>query len=341
MPMISMGDVARQAGVAKSTVSRILSGNGNFCPETCTKVFEACDKLNYKLNPNIQDLVLKGRGGATRNIAVLMVEVTFADPAYSDWIDALGSEISSRHYHLMLVKLSGRERSIYEFPSVLRDERVDGIFITGMLTLPLVREVRRLDLPVIVLGNYEPSLLAGCGSITTNPESYLRRILTQFKALGVQKLAYVDEGQDGFFEHELFAAYRKVMRELDMDFSPSRCYFGRGKETGMFDCMLPIFAASELPFDGIFCPDKRIAREIYTLCCMRTGFEKRHPMLPLGTIQKPETACLPKNMIVDGSHFDHLATQALDKMIAMIAAHSQKTGKLSGKEKLHEKGGVR
>ena len=69
--MISMGDVARQAGVAKSTVSRILSGNGSFCPETCTKVFDACEKLNYKLNPNIQDLVLKGRGGATRNIAVL------------------------------------------------------------------------------------------------------------------------------------------------------------------------------------------------------------------------------------------------------------------------------
>ena len=88
--MISMGDVARQAGVAKSTVSRILSGNGSFCPETCTKVFDACEKLNYKLNPNIQDLVLKGRGGATRNIAVLMVEATFANPAYSYWIDALG-----------------------------------------------------------------------------------------------------------------------------------------------------------------------------------------------------------------------------------------------------------
>ena len=110
--MISMGDVARQAGVAKSTVSRILSGNGSFCPETCTKVFDACEKLNYKLNPNIQDLVLKGRGGATRNIAVLMVEATFANPAYSYWIDALGGEISSRHYHLMLVKLSGTESSV-------------------------------------------------------------------------------------------------------------------------------------------------------------------------------------------------------------------------------------
>ena len=160
--MISMGDVARQAGVAKSTVSRILSGNGSFCPETCTKVFDACEKLNYKLNPNIQDLVLKGRGGATRNIAVLMVEATFANPAYSYWIDALGGEISSRHYHLMLVKLSGTESSVYEFPSVLRDERVDGIFITGMLTLPLMKEVRRLNLPVIVIGNYDPSLLSGC-----------------------------------------------------------------------------------------------------------------------------------------------------------------------------------
>ena len=338
--MISMGDVARQAGVAKSTVSRILSGNGSFCPETCTKVFDACEKLNYKLNPNIQDLVLKGRGGATRNIAVLMVEATFANPAYSYWIDALGGEISSRHYHLMLVKLSGTESSVYEFPSVLRDERVDGIFITGMLTLPLMKEVRRLNLPVIVIGNYDPSLLSGCGNITTDPENYLRRILTQFKARGVRRLAYVDEGQDSFFENELFAAYRKLLPEFGMTFSPDRCYFGKGRATGMFDLMLPVFATSEIPFDGVFCPDMRIAREIHTLCCMRRGFEKRHPMLPLGTIQKPETPILPEDTIFGDIHYGDFAAQALDDMIAIIAAHNQKTGETSGKQK-SKKGGPR
>ena len=192
----------------------------------------------------------------------------------------------------------------------------------------------------LAMERYDPSLLSGCGNITTDPENYLRRILTQFKARGVRRLAYVDEGQDSFFENELFAAYRKLLPEFGMTFSPDRCYFGKGRATGMFDLMLPVFAASEIPFDGVFCPDMRIAREIHTLCCMRRGFEKRHPMLPLGTIQKPETPILPEDTIFGDIHYGDFAAQALDDMIAIIAAHNQKTGETSGKQK-SKKGGPR
>ena len=116
--------------------------------------------------------------------------------------------------------------------------------------------------------------------------------------------------------------------------------FFSAASTRMACSMLPVFAASEIPFDGVFCPDMRIAREIHTLCCMRRGFEKRHPMLPLGTIQKPETPILPEDTIFGDIHYGDFAAQALDDMIAIIAAHNQKTGETSGKQK-SKKGGPR
>ncbi len=109
--MISMDDVAVKAKVSKATVSRVLNGKTIVSPNAREKVIAACNDLNYKLNFNIQDLVLKSRTGSTRNIAFVMAGKEFADPAYAHLIDGVSSAINKFHYHLMLVKISGNETS--------------------------------------------------------------------------------------------------------------------------------------------------------------------------------------------------------------------------------------
>lgn len=75
--MISMDDVAVKAGVSKATVSRVLNGKNPVSPKARKKVLTACKSLNYRMNANIQDLILKSRNGFTRNLAFVMVDVSF------------------------------------------------------------------------------------------------------------------------------------------------------------------------------------------------------------------------------------------------------------------------
>ena len=49
--VVTIEDVARDAGVGKGTVDRVLHSRGRVAPETREKVLQAIDKLNYK--PNI------------------------------------------------------------------------------------------------------------------------------------------------------------------------------------------------------------------------------------------------------------------------------------------------
>ena len=47
---VTIKDVAKEANVATSTVSRVLSNNEKISDETKARVFEAIKKLNYKPN---------------------------------------------------------------------------------------------------------------------------------------------------------------------------------------------------------------------------------------------------------------------------------------------------
>ena len=48
--MASIRDVAKEAGVASCTVSRVLNGTANVAPETQKKIEEAMKKLDYVPN---------------------------------------------------------------------------------------------------------------------------------------------------------------------------------------------------------------------------------------------------------------------------------------------------
>ena len=66
MPTIK--DIAREAGVSHGTVSNVINGRGNVSVEKIQLVWQAAEKLGYKVNSKAQSL----RQGQDRSIAVLL-----------------------------------------------------------------------------------------------------------------------------------------------------------------------------------------------------------------------------------------------------------------------------
>lgn len=61
MPTIK--DIAREAGVSHGTVSNVINGRGNVSVEKIRLVWQAAEKLGYKVNAKAQSLRLgKERG---------------------------------------------------------------------------------------------------------------------------------------------------------------------------------------------------------------------------------------------------------------------------------------
>jgi LacI family transcriptional regulator, galactose operon repressor len=273
--MVSMDDVATRAEVSKATVSRVLNGKRVVSAKARQQVLAACNDLKYKLNFNIQDLVLKSRTGATRNIAFVMVGKEFADPAYARLIDEVSSQINKHHYHLMLVKITGQEKTIYDLPPILRDERIDGILLTGEINPDTVRVMEEMRIQCVVLGNYSSRLLRSLSCVRSNMELPIFNVIKEIAKSGKKRIAFVDENYENYCTQNTFATYKAALKENDLSFDENICYFGEGAFSGIFKVLKPVFCRKELPFDSIFCTDLRIAREISHLIMGHFGLERK------------------------------------------------------------------
>ena len=277
--MVSMDDVAVLAGVSKATVSRVFNGNAKVAEETRRRVVDACTKLNYKINSSIQDLARKGKSGSAGNVAFVLAGRNFSDPAYSRMLDPMAEEVNARNLHLMLVKLPVEPRNVFDLPPVLRDNRVDGVLITGALTRKITEVFEKLGIPTIVIGEYSHEILGDLPQINYDLPFIYRKAIDYAFQHGVTRLAMACESRDSHFGQMLYQFYRDGLKRWNVPFDESLVFWGSGINRGVYPELKEFFQREKLPFDGILVGDYRVAGEINNLYAAHCGFSRKTKLL--------------------------------------------------------------
>jgi len=114
-------DVAKLAGVSRSTVSRVISGNGAVKPETRIAVDSAIEQLDYTPSYFAQGI----KTGKTKTLAMIVPD--YSNVYYGEMFRGL-ERVALKHGYMVMIcntdKSSTRERSYTE---ELLKRRVDGI----------------------------------------------------------------------------------------------------------------------------------------------------------------------------------------------------------------------
>ena len=123
--MTSIKDVARAAGVAVSTASRVLTGGGYSSPETREKVERAAKELNYIPNGIARAM----RGQATRAIALLVYDIL--NPFFANLAAGVEEETYRQGFNVLMCSTqpwinSDREQSNMD---LLIQRRTDGLIV--------------------------------------------------------------------------------------------------------------------------------------------------------------------------------------------------------------------
>ncbi len=139
-----MSDVAREAGVARVTVSRVLSEPGSVAPATRAAVQAAIERLGYLPNLNAGTLA------SQRSHIVGCIVPSLSNAWFADTIDGLGDVLAGAGYQLLLGQtrydLAAEERLIDTFLG----RQVDAVVVTGANHTPGAREkLRRAGMPVV------------------------------------------------------------------------------------------------------------------------------------------------------------------------------------------------
>jgi DNA-binding LacI/PurR family transcriptional regulator len=126
LPTLEM--VAAEAGVSRSTVSRVVNGSPKVRPDVVTSVNEAIARLNYFPNRAARSLVSR----QTYAIALMVPEDAtrfFGDPYFASIVKGITSRLEPTDYVLnLLVASSDPNRKTRRY---LRGGNVDGAFVVS------------------------------------------------------------------------------------------------------------------------------------------------------------------------------------------------------------------
>jgi alanine racemase len=213
-----IADVAREAGVSKTTVSFAFNSPSRLAPETVARIRGVAEQLGYRPHPVARML----SQGQTRTIGVLTpqtLSIIFSNPffgAFSEGV-ALGAEDAG--YGLMFISpLHG------SLARAIGRATVDGVVAIGLSTHhPEVEHVRRSGLPIVLV---DSSPLDGLPSVEIDDEGGAREAADHLLELGHRQLLVIaveppppasradPEGVAG----RRLAGYRSAFRARGFDF---------------------------------------------------------------------------------------------------------------------------
>ena len=150
---VTIGDVARVAGVGRGTVSRVLNERANVDPATRARVLSAIRDLDFAPSPTARRLSL----GRTQTVAVILPFLT--RPSAVERLHGIEFALVRAGYDLIVFNVETVERRESVFRDLPRPERVDGLIIVSLS--PHEEEVQRIErsgLPAVLVDAHHRAL---------------------------------------------------------------------------------------------------------------------------------------------------------------------------------------
>lgn len=158
--MVTIKEVAEEAGVSVATVSRVINENGYVSEKTLKKVTDVIEKLNYSPNSIARSLYHK----TSNMIGLIIPDIT--NPFFPELARAVEDVAVKYGYKVILCNSDQDPEKELNYLNLFKEKYVDGIIFTthskestvySNLNVPIVALDRIVDtsIPSVVSNNYE------------------------------------------------------------------------------------------------------------------------------------------------------------------------------------------
>ncbi len=188
----TIDDVAKAAGVARVTVSRVLNNGQNVRPETRERVRRAVEALGYSVNPQARALA----SGSSRQVMLIHIHNPEREPnSYYHAGLELGAlrACSSLGFDLVTRAIDPvGENPADLLSSILEHERPVGIVVSPPLSddVPLLTSVRRAGVRIVAISAGELGRTAA-PAVGIDDRSAARAIGEHLVSLGHRRLGFL------------------------------------------------------------------------------------------------------------------------------------------------------
>lgn len=202
---ITIKDVAREAGVAISTVSKVING-GSVRKENRMKVEEAIQRLGYSPNNKARGL----RSSRTYTVGLLLETVEGA--YWAKMVSCLEMALQEMGCVMILCCHGMSESLAREYAEYLTDQMVDGIFFAAFGAGEDYLEAPRASgIPLIALEDHE--IFEADGLIQTNSAGLAYDLVEYLIRHGHRDIAIIDGPLEKCSARERLKGYLRVLED--------------------------------------------------------------------------------------------------------------------------------
>ncbi len=208
---ITIYDIAKEAGVSPSTVSRVLTNNANVRPEKRERVQALIEKYNFRPNA-----LAKGLSDTrSRVIGVLMADIR--NPFYSTVYVACENAAMARGYRVILCCSLGETEREVEQLDILKQQSVEAIIqiggrvdavITDAAYIKKAKEIAQ-QLPIITSGKIDE---VPCYRVVIDAKEAVRLLTEHLLDLGHERIALVGGRLDVISTFEKYMTYCDILK---------------------------------------------------------------------------------------------------------------------------------
>lgn len=221
---VTIKDVAKEAGVAPSTVSRVLSGNDKISEETKKIVNEAIKKLKYK--PNVIARSLANNKTCTLGIILPNEpDASFANPFFIQVMQGISKYVQQNHYYMMYAFYKDEKEKVEYIKEFAHNGMVDGIILIKSQDKDQgIEYLQHIDFPFVVIGRPEESsknLWVDNDNIGVTYNLVSRMIEDGHKVIG-----FIGGEQQWAVSRERFEGYRKALTDHGINYEVDLVYHG-------------------------------------------------------------------------------------------------------------------
>jgi len=212
-------DIAREAGVSITTVSRVINNKPNVHPETRERVQQIMLRSNYIPSSFARGMVTK----TSRLVGILTIDMRM--PHYAETIFSLEAELHSAGFQALICNTGGDMEKGNEYLRTLRECGACGAVLIGSVFQNRFAQTSFMDSGesfFYLLVNYEMAIKRSC-SVILDDRYAVEMVIDHLMEKGHRNIVYVQdaETQSGIRKRKSFLS---VMKEKGLDSSEDRVF---------------------------------------------------------------------------------------------------------------------
>ncbi|MFI3201124.1 MAG: LacI family DNA-binding transcriptional regulator [Eubacteriales bacterium] len=247
--MVTIKEVAKDAGVVISTVSNVLNGQQNISEEIRIRVLASSKKLKYKPNLNAKLL----RSGTNKIIGVFLASLQ--GEFYASFIQSIQKRCSDAGYILQIFIIADNNQQ--ETMNIMTAFGLSGaIVFDEFVTNDMIKRLAYTNIPMVLCDRTYADFLVS--SITIDNYGISCMIMEHLIENGHKSIGYI-QGTDAYDNRLRYQAYEDTMKKYELEIQEELIL--KGEYNGMIahDLVCQLMEEHKKFPDAFYCANDQMA----------------------------------------------------------------------------------